>query len=156
MREEIAQAAEEIGTAARARGLRVGAAESLTSGAIASALGRAEAASEWFGGSVVAYSMEAKNRLLGVPVGPVVTAACAEAMAAGVVAAGVADVAVAVTGVGGPGGNEGHPPGTVFVGVATAEGVRSAHHRFHGEPAEVVEATTLAALRYVGQVLAAR
>ena len=55
-------------------------AESLTSGAIASALGAAENASEWFRGGVVAYASGVKHDLLHVPPGPVVSAPAARAI----------------------------------------------------------------------------
>ena len=54
MTDRLAEEAEAAGVRAQAKGLRVGAAESLTSGRLAVELGRAERASEWFAGSVVA------------------------------------------------------------------------------------------------------
>lgn len=139
--------AADCGAAALAAGITVGAAESLTSGAIASALGRASDASEWFAGSIVAYHAEVKYGLLGVDRGPVITAEAAGQMAEGARRALGADVAVAVTGAGGPGPEEGRPAGTVFVACASSRGIRVDHHRFDGDPAEVVRQTVEAALR---------
>ncbi|MGB3375498.1 MAG: CinA family protein, partial [Microbacterium sp.] len=51
---------------ARARGLRVAVAESLTSGTLAGAIGEGEQASEWFAGGVVAYMVDTKERVLGL------------------------------------------------------------------------------------------
>jgi nicotinamide-nucleotide amidase len=65
----------------------------------------------------VAYSSEVKHEVLGVPDGPVVSAEAAEAMARGVRRLLGADLAVAVTGAGGPDPQDGQDPGTVFVGV---------------------------------------
>jgi nicotinamide-nucleotide amidase len=107
----------EISELARKHGLSIAVAESLTGGMVASALAAAEAASQWFRGSLVAYSSEVKHEVLGVPDGPVVSAAAAEAMARGVRRLLGADLAVAVTGAGGPDPQDGQDPGTVFVGV---------------------------------------
>ena len=75
---------------------------------------KASGSSEWFRGGIVAYSSAVKYRLLGVPDGPVVSEAAAVAMARGVGRLLEADVAVAVTGVGGPEPQDGEPPGTVW------------------------------------------
>jgi nicotinamide-nucleotide amidase len=91
------------------------AAESLTGGLLASAFARASGAGEWFRGGIVAYSSEVKYDLLDVPGCPVVGEAAAAAMARGAGRMLEADVAVAVTGVGGPDSQDGEPPGTVWV-----------------------------------------
>ncbi len=130
---------------AQSRGARVAVAESLTAGRISSFLGRGEAASEWYRGGVVAYDEEVKFRVLGVTPGPVVTDLCAREMAEGVRRLLQADVALGITGVGGPGPQEDRPAGTVHLAVATADGTRSLHARLEGDPGEVVaEATALA------------
>lgn len=131
---------------AMAKGLTIGAAESLTSGAIASALGEAEEASVWFRGAVVAYSPEVKFDVLGVARGPVVNAECAAQMARGARELLGADWSVAVTGAGGPGTEEGQPPGTVFIAVAGPDVVHVTHRLLHGDPADVVAETVERAL----------
>lgn len=135
-----------ISRAVRDSGQTVAVAESLTGGSIACHLGAAEASSEWFLGAMVAYSSEVKYTVLGVDRGPVITAGCAAQMAAGVAKLTGADVAVAVTGAGGPGPEEGQPSGTVFIAVKTAAYTRVEEHRFPGDPSEVVRATTFHAL----------
>ena len=135
-----------IASRATATGIRVAVAESLTGGQIAVALARAEGAGEWFAGSVVAYMNETKYRVLGVEHGPVVTASCAAQMARGVLAHRIADVAVSVTGVGGPGEEEGQPAGTVHIGLAAGSDVKTWSHRFAGSPEQVVKASVDAAL----------
>jgi nicotinamide-nucleotide amidase len=100
------------------RGLTLGLAESVTGGLIASRLVGIEGASRWLRGGVVSYATEVKQTLLGVPEGPVVSAAAAEAMAEGARRALWADVGLAVTGVAGPHTQEGQPVGTVFLGAA--------------------------------------
>jgi nicotinamide-nucleotide amidase len=138
--------AQRIGEGAVARGLRVGVAESLTSGAIATRLGAAPDSSVWFAGAVVAYAAETKFRVLNVDRGPVANARCAVQMAKGCAALLGAEVAVAVTGVGGPDAEEGHAPGTVYVAVSSAAGEVVDQHLFEGDPAEVVAQATVAAL----------
>ncbi|MBX9470424.1 MAG: CinA family protein [Chryseoglobus sp.] len=135
-----------VADAAQQRGMRLACAESLTSGAIASALGRAPESAHWFCGGVIAYTADVKVGVLGVVPGPVVTTTCAMQMAVGVRDLMTADAAVAVTGVGGPGESEGRPAGTVIIAVSTAKGIDVATHCFEGDPGAVVAQTTLCAL----------
>lgn len=138
---------ERIARRASASGLRVAVAESLTSGAIAVRLGAGPDASSWFAGSVVAYHESVKFRVLGVPEGPVATPECAESMASGVRRLMDADVAIAVTGVGGPEPSEGKPPGTVYVAARDRLGpARLSALRLEGDPRTVVAETVRAAL----------
>ena len=108
------QDADLVGAALKHSGRTLAVAESLTGGLLASAFARASGASEWFRGGVIAYSSAVKYDLLGVPDGPVVSEAAAVAMARGAGNLLEADVAVAVTGVGGPDPQDGQPPGTVW------------------------------------------
>ena len=121
-------------------------AESLTGGMIAQSLSAAEAAGQWFRGSLVAYSAQVKHEVLGVPEGPVVSAEAAAAMARGVRSLLGADLAVAVTGAGGPSGQDDQPPGTVFLAVSDESGTRTYFRAFTGEPDEICAATAQAAL----------
>lgn len=140
---EIAQA-----VAKRAGELQVSVAvaESLTCGRVVSELGRGEAAADWLRGGVVAYSSEVKREVLGVSPGPVVSARCAEEMAAGVARVMGADIAVATTGVGGPGADEGRPARTVYLGWWFRGRSGTEFHRFEGDPTDVVEQTVATAL----------
>jgi nicotinamide-nucleotide amidase len=147
--------ADDVRARALRRDLVVAVAESLTGGALSGALARAADAGTWFAGGVVAYRDATKFRVLGVPPGPVVSAEAAQAMASGVRDLTGADVAVAVTGVGGPGRQEGHPPGTVFIAVAGPDTVLDFAHGFEGGPREVVAHTIEAALRHLDDLLAA-
>ena len=101
-----------------AGGLTLGLAESVTGGLVAARLTTVPGASEWFRGSIVSYATAVKESVLGVPAGPVVTEAAAEAMALGAARVLEADVGLAVTGVAGPTEQEGVAVGTVFLGVA--------------------------------------
>lgn len=108
----------------RARGLTLVTAESLTGGLIGSVLTSIPGASDSYWGGVVSYSIDAKERLLGVSAGTiaqygVVSGETASEMAEGACMASGADVAVAVTGVAGPsGGSPETPVGTVYIACA--------------------------------------
>lgn len=142
----LASDADLVARTASERGLTIAVAESLTGGALAQALAKAPDASEWFAGGVIAYTLATKQRVLGVPLGPVVTAPTARVMAESVRELTGADVAAAVTGVGGPGEEEGQAPGTVFLAIVTAESTRVTEFAFEGDPASVVEQTVRATL----------
>jgi nicotinamide-nucleotide amidase len=134
-----------ISKVARERELRIAAAESLTAGRVSDLLGAGEGAADWYAGTLVAYSEDVKFRVLGVTPGPVVTDACARQMAEGVRRLLRADVAVGITGVGGPGPEEDCPAGTVHIAVADATGTVSLHALLPGDPPAVVaEAASLA------------
>ncbi|HLU63511.1 MAG TPA: CinA family protein [Protaetiibacter sp.] len=135
-----------IARTAHDRGLTIAVAESLTGGGLAQALAAAPDASEWFLGGVVAYTVRTKSRVLGVPPGPVVNAPTARRMAEGVRELLGADIAAAVTGVGGPGEEEGFPPGTVYLAIVTADSARVSEFAFEGDPEAVVEQTIAATL----------
>ncbi|MFD0807018.1 CinA family protein [Nocardioides caeni] len=141
----VGDVVEQIASIAAERSLTVACAESLTAGAIASALARGEGAASWFAGGVVSYMSEVKFQVLGVAEGPVVTASCAEEMARGVNALLGSRASVAVTGVGGPGEEEGEPPGTVFIATCVEDRIDVTRHLFEGDPPSVLEQTTAAA-----------
>ncbi|TQK70277.1 MULTISPECIES: CinA family protein [unclassified Nocardioides] len=141
-----APAVERIAALASERSLTLACAESLTAGAIASALARGEDAASWFAGGVVSYMSEVKFEVLGVTEGPVVTASCAQEMVRGVAALLGADAAVAVTGVGGPDEEEGQPAGTVFVATCVHGRTEVTHHRFEGDPLDVLDQTVAVAI----------
>ncbi|WP_131104523.1 CinA family protein [Ornithinimicrobium sufpigmenti] len=142
----ITDLAEQIADLASSRGLWVAAAESLTGGAVSSALAAAPGASDWYHGGVVAYSPRIKQHVLGVTPGSVVTAQCADELAAGVARVLESEAAVSTTGVGGPDPEEGEEPGTVYLGVV-APGYQDCRRvELEGSPDEVVEQATEQAL----------
>ncbi|MDR6198167.1 nicotinamide-nucleotide amidase [Microbacterium sp. SORGH_AS428] len=146
---------ERIGELAMDAGIRVAAAESLTGGQVCTALGATPGASDWFAGGVVAYTIETKNLVLGVhlDIDPC-SAECARTMAAGVRDALEVDAAVATTGVGGPDPQDGHAPGTVFIGWARGSHVGAREFSFEGDdPEQIVEASTRAALEMLAEIL---
>jgi nicotinamide-nucleotide amidase len=143
---DAAEVAAEISECLRKTRRTVAVAESLTSGSLAGHLGAAPKASEWFAGGVTAYASTVKFEVLGVDPGPVITATCARQMADGVARLTHADFGVAVTGVGGPDPEEGHPAGTVFAAVNTPERTEATKYHFTGDPAAVVKKATRQAL----------
>lgn len=143
----------QIAAAARARRLTVGAAESLTGGNLSAALSAGPNAAEWYRGTVVAYAADVKFAVLDVAPGPVNTASCAAAMASNVRSLLGCDIAVATTGVGGPGPAEGVPAGTVFIAVAS-DGLQEVdQHDLDGEPSTVLHRTVELGLRAVLRAL---
>lgn len=109
----------------RQRGLTLGVAESLTGGLVGARLTAIPGASDVFRGSIVSYASEVKFDLLGVTRGPVVNEQTAAQMAEGARRVLDADVGVGLTGVAGPGDQDGVRPGTVCVGLATPDGETS-------------------------------
>ncbi|MFQ6171605.1 CinA family protein [Oryzobacter sp. R7] len=150
---EPAGDAEAVARLALSAGWTVGAAESLTSGAVSSVLGAAPHASDWYRGAVVAYSKEVKFHLLGVRRGPVVTSTAAVSMARGARRELGADIAVATTGAGGPDPEDGQPPGTVWLAVAWPGGVDAEELHVEGDPEQVVTAATARAVALLREVL---
>jgi nicotinamide-nucleotide amidase len=109
---------------ARGRGVRLGTAESCTGGLVGARLTEIPGSSDVFAGGVVCYANELKVGLLGVNPGLIesdgaVSESVARAMALGACRALGVDLAVAVTGVAGPGGgSDAKPVGTVWLAVA--------------------------------------
>ena len=111
-------------------GKTVTAAESLTAGLFQATLANFSGASKVFGGGFVTYGIEEKSQMLGIPLADlemhgVVSAYTAEKMATQARKLTASDYAVSLTGVAGPDSLEGHPAGTVYIGLATADNVQS-------------------------------
>lgn len=122
-----------LATLLRARGWTIATAESMTGGLIAAALTEAPGASEVVRGGAVTYQSDTKGDLLGVSdTTRVVNAETAQEMAEGAKGLLGADVGVAVTGEAGPQPVE-EVVGTVFIAVATPEGVRARRLRMPGD-----------------------
>jgi len=117
-----------LAQALRQRGWRLATAESCTGGLIAALCTSVAGSSDWFERGFVTYSNEAKTELLGVPAALIATEGAvsqpvAEAMARGALRHSRAQLAVAVTGIAGPGGAvPGKPVGTVWLALAVASG----------------------------------
>ena len=145
--------AEELLALCRAAGLRLATAESCTGGLIAACLTEIPGSSDVVERGFVTYSDAAKTEMLGVPAEMIhnhgaVSEEVVRAMCAGALARAPADLAVAVTGIAGPGGaRPGKPVGLVHL-VAARRGQPSQHRAevFSGERAPVRRAAVVAAL----------
>lgn len=133
----------QIGELLVAKGLKLAAAESCTGGRIAAQITEESGVSTFFNGSAVTYVVQSKIEILGVPESiikqhSVVSAQVVEAMAKGAQKLYHADYAIATTGNAGPSkGNSDAEVGTVYIGIATPNGISSQEFNF-GQPREKV------------------
>jgi len=123
---EMREAAEHVLFTCRKRGFKVVTAESCTGGLIAAALTAIAGSSDVVDRGFVTYSNEAKREMLGVPWDAIVSHGAvsetvARAMATGALERSGAQLSVSVTGVAGPGDQEGRPPGTEPAGVRSRQ-----------------------------------
>lgn len=132
-------------------------AESLTGGGIGAALTAIPGSSAVYKGGVICYNNWVKEKTLGVPAAVLnscgaVSASTAEAMARGVRRLLQADVAVAVTGLAGPDGDDfGNPVGTVYIGYCDAGRAFVKEFLFSGDREQIREQTIAAALQIILQ-----
>ena len=140
---------------ARLQGMTLATAESCTGGGIGDALTAVPGASNVYKGGVISYCNEIKQKLLNVPEEILtqygaVSAPVAEAMARGARNALNADIAVSVTGLAGPSGDEfGNPVGTVYIGYAGANICLSRCFLFDGDRAAIRAQAVEAALKLI-------
>lgn len=133
-------------------------AESLTGGGIGTALTAISGSSAVYKGGVICYTNWVKHNVLGVPMEILdthgaVSRQTAEAMATGVRKLLQADVAVSVTGLAGPGGDEyGNPVGTVFIGYQDEKQTAVKHCLFEGDREDVRRQTVETALKLILQM----
>lgn len=136
--QKISELAQQLGECLKAQGLTLATAESCTGGWIAKTVTDLAGSSDWFEGSVVCYSNASKHSLLGVPAEIIdifgaVSNETVKAMTEGVFEHTLADVAVSVSGIAGPGGGSDEKPvGTVW--LCWGKKNEEAHaHEFHFE-----------------------
>ena len=131
---EILKLAEDVLARARAQGLHIATAESCTGGLIGAALTEIPGSSDVFERGFIVYSNRAKTGLVGVPeilidTEGAVSEAVARGMAEGALQRSLVELAVAVTGIAGPGGGTaGKPVGLVHIAAA-----RMGHATLHEE-----------------------
>lgn len=142
-----------LGHALRRQGWRVATAESCTGGLIAAVCTSVAGSSDWFERGFVTYSNQAKHEMLGVDTALIeahgaVSEPVALAMAAGALARAPVQLAVAVTGIAGPGGAvPGKPVGTVWLAwQAAGQAPQARRLQLPGDRAAVRAATVGAAL----------
>ena len=152
MDSQIGVAVLKLAKVLQSRGLTITTAESCTGGLIAKSLTDLSGSSSWFSQAWITYSNEAKGQMLGVSEAVLeqhgaVSAAVVEAMAKGASSRSGASIAVAVSGIAGPGGaTPGKPVGTVWIAWASATGVTSQKYLFAGDRQSVRAQATLAAV----------
>jgi nicotinamide-nucleotide amidase len=134
-------------------GRTMASAESFTAGLISQSLASVGGSGDWFHGGIVAYRPEIKHAVLGVADGPVVTESCAVQMAQGAAERFGTDVALATTGVAGPGPEEGRPPGTVVIGWCIDGSTGAVTLDLAGTPETLVRRGARAALEQLGREL---
>ena len=130
-------------------------AESCTGGGIGAAITAIPGSSEIYKGGIISYTNEVKQKLLGI--NPIllknlgaVSAPIAEAMAMGARNALNADIAVSVTGLAGPGGDDrGNPVGLVFIGYVDEKRVTSRRFVFSGDREEVRKQAVIEAMKLI-------
>jgi nicotinamide-nucleotide amidase len=157
---ELLQQATDILAAARAKGLRITAAESCTGGLVSALLTEIAGSSDVFERGFVTYSNDAKRELLGVPETLLqehgaVSAPVARAMAEGALRHARAQAAVAITGIAGPGGGSAQKPvGLVYIAVSNGSDTQVQEHRFGAiGRSDVRSATVAAALRLLASIV---
>ena len=139
MQNAITAAAEALLALCREKKLTLATAESCTGGSIGAAITAVPGASECYPGGVISYANEVKQALLGVREETLarfgaVSSETALQMAEGARALLHSDLAVAVTGIAGPGGGTAEKPvGLVWFGLATRDGVRAEKAIFRGD-----------------------
>ena len=133
-------------------------AESLTGGGIGAALTAVPGSSQVYKGGIICYTDWVKANILGVPRQLLnqygaVSAPVAQAMAAGAREKLEADIAVSVTGLAGPGGDDfSNPVGTVCIGYRDEKNAVVRQYRFRGDREAVRQQTIEAALKLVLEI----
>lgn len=150
----VVQLATELGAALGERHWRVATAESCTGGGIAAAITGVPDSSGWFEYGLVTYANRAKESLLGVKAATLeahgaVSEAVVLEMVSGALAVSGADIAVAASGIAGPGGGSREKPvGMVWLAWGLADGWRRAEcFYFDGDRVAVRRQAVVVALR---------
>jgi nicotinamide-nucleotide amidase len=144
-----------VGALLKQRRLTLAVAESCTGGLIGGRITNVAGSSEYFERGVVVYSNISKTELLGVPAELIerkgaVSREVAAAMAEGIRRTARSDIGLSVTGIAGPGGGSAEKPvGLVFIGLASAGGVKVDERRFPGTRDQVRKRASQAALDVV-------
>jgi len=150
---------EVVGNILRQQGKQFGTAESCTGGYVAHLITLIPGASDYFPGSIVSYSYEMKSKLLGVKSTTLETYGAVSAEAVREMAEGArvtlgVDVALAISGIAGPGGGTPDKPvGTVWMAVSDARRTLVARHIFGRDRAKNIQLTGVYALNMVRKFL---
>ena len=152
MEEREDQLAARLGAALRAAGKTIACAESCTGGLVTSRLTDIPGSSDYVMGSVVSYTNDIKERLVGVrhetlAAHGAVSPETAREMADGIRSVIRTDLGLGITGIAGPGGGTAAKPvGLVYIAVSSEKGTRVTENHFSGTRTEVKRQTSDAAL----------
>ncbi|HHK67090.1 MAG TPA: CinA family protein [Candidatus Acetothermia bacterium] len=141
-----------LGEELKRRGWTIAVAESCTAGGLGKRITDVPGASSYFLGGIIAYHNSVKERFLAVPSSTVsrfgaVSEETAKAMASGCREAFEGDIAIAITGIAGPGGGTADKPvGLVYISIAGEGGVACERFRFDGDRSAVRRSAVEAAL----------
>jgi nicotinamide-nucleotide amidase len=141
-----------IGERFRSKNRTIGIAESCTGGSIAALLTSVSGSSDYFRGSIVAYSNEVKHRILGVSENDLqqygaVSKQVVEQMAKGALQVLDCDYSIAVSGIAGPGGaTPDKPVGTIWIAVASKDSILSKVFRFTNVREQNIQRTVTTSL----------
>ncbi len=155
----MASLEQEIGDLLRRKGLTLGVIESATGGLISHRITDIPGSSDYYKGSVTAYSNETKVNVVGVKAGTIekhgaVSPQVAEEMALGGREVLAVDICLADTGIAGPAGAApGKPVGLFYLGLAHRGGAFSRRHEFQGERAQNKRSAAEAALSWLKEYL---
>jgi len=150
---------QEVGNLLRQKGLTMGVVESATGGLISHLITNIPGSSDYYQGSITAYSNEVKVRVVGVKTNTInqygaVSHQVAEEMAMGGRKALAVDICLADTGIAGPGGaTPGKPVGLFYIGLSHQAGTYSQRHHFHGDREQNKRDAAEAALAWLKQYL---
>ena len=155
----MANLEEEVGKLLRQKGLTLGIVESATGGLISNEITNVTGSSDYFKGSVTAYSNEVKIKAVGVKEDTInkygaVSHQVAEEMAQGGRKALAVDICLADTGIAGPSGaTPGKPVGLFYVGLSHQGGTFSRKHSFPGNREQNKRSAAEAALDWLKEYL---
>ena len=150
---------QEIGDLLRRKGFTLGLVESATGGLISHLITSIPGSSDYYKGSITAYSNETKVKIVGVEENIInrygaVSSQVAEEMAAGGRRVLAVDICLADTGIAGPGGaTTGKPAGLFYIGLSSQSGTFVRKHNFHGDREQNKRSAAEAALGWLREYL---
>ena len=149
----------EVGDLLRQKGLTLGVVESASGGLISHRITNVAGSSDYYKGSVTAYSNKVKIKVVGVKEATInqygaVSPQVAEEMAQRGRKILAADICLADTGIAGPSGaSPGKPVGLFYIGLSHGERTFSRKHNFHGDREENKQSAAEAALSWLKEYL---
>ena len=150
---------QEVGNLLRQKGLTLGVVESASGGLISHRITNVSGSSDYYKGSVTAYSNEVKIKVVGVREETInrygaVSPQVAEEMAKGGRKLLAVDICLADTGIAGPtGATPEKPVGLFFIGLSHKGGTFSQKHSFHGDREQNKQSAAEAAMRWLKEYL---